>query len=410
MGQSATDSNQQTILSMKFLVVLAFAGLALAEPEADADAGHFYNSYYGYRPLSYGHFGYGYRYGNYYPHSYGGYHYYGKREAGAEAEADPALVYTNTFQSPLSVHQTPLVQTVQQTPLVQTVQQTPVVQTVQHTLHQTPVVQTVQTAGVYSSSNAFQTPVGVQTFNTAPVVNTVQTFQTPAGINSAVQTQHFNTHVETPAVTSVYNTNLKAFPATPAVSHLNKREAGAEAEAEADPALVYTTSTFNQGLQQHSVVQTPVVQTPLVYNTNTFQTPVVQTPVVYNTNTFQTPVAVQTVHQSSPVVSNVYNAALQTPLVKAFPSLRTTQVTHITKREAGAEAEAEAEADPAFVYTTNNFPITGVNTFNTAVPQFATVNQYAAVNPQFVTPQVAAFSHPITSINNLPVRCLNGLC
>merc|ERR1711884_939444 len=250
MGQSATDSNQQTILSMKFLVVLALAGLALAEPEADADAGHFYNSYYGYRPLSYGHFGYGYRYGNYYPHSYGGYHYYGKREAGAEAEADPALVYT--------------------------------------------------------------------------------------------------------------------------------------------------TSTFNQGVQQHSVVQTPVVQTPLVYNTNTFQTPV----------------AVQTVHQSSPVVSNVYNAALQTPLVKAFPSLRTTQVTHITKREAGAEAEAEAEADPAFVYTTNNFPITGVNTFNTAVPQFATVNQYAAVNPQFVTPQVAAFSHPITSINNVPVsvRCLNGLC
>merc|ERR1712045_874089 len=157
MGQSATDSNQQTILSMKFLVVLALAGLALAEPEADADAGHFYNSYYGYRPLSYGHFGYGYRYGNYYPHSYGGYHYYGKREAGAEAEADPALVYT--------------------------------------------------------------------------------------------------------------------------------------------------TSTFNQGLQQHSVVQTPV--------------------------------AVQTVHQSSPVVSNVYNAALQTPLVKAFPSLRTTQVPHITKREAG---------------------------------------------------------------------------
>merc|ERR1712045_664600 len=224
MGQSATDSNQQTILSMKFLVVLAFAGLALAEPEADADAGHFYNSYYGYRPLSYGHFGYGYRYGNYYPHSYGGYHYYGKREAGAEAEA------------------------------------------------------------------------------------------------------------------------------------------------EADPA------------------------------------------VLYNTNTFQTPVAVQTVHQSSPVVSNVYNAALQTPLVKAFPSLRTTQVTHITKREAGAEAEAEADADPAFVYTTNNFPITGVNTFNTTVPQFATVNQYAAVNPQFVTPQVAAFSHPITSINNLPVRCLNGLC
>merc|ERR1711884_471408 len=181
MGQSATDSNQQTILSMKFLVVLALAGLALAEPEADADAGHFYNSYYGYRPLSYGHFGYGYRYGNYYPHSYGGYHYYGKREAGAEAEADPALVYTNTFQSPLSVHQTPL---------VQTVQQTPVVQTVQHTLHRTPVVQTVQTAGVYSSSNAFQTPVGVQTFNTAPVVNTVQTFQTPVGLNSAVQTQH----------------------------------------------------------------------------------------------------------------------------------------------------------------------------------------------------------------------------
>merc|ERR1711923_395221 len=56
-----------------------------AEPEADADA---YYGYYGYGLRPYGYRAYGYDYG--YPYRYG---YYGKRSADAEAEADPAVFY-----------------------------------------------------------------------------------------------------------------------------------------------------------------------------------------------------------------------------------------------------------------------------------------------------------------------------
>ena len=59
-----------------------------AEPEADADAYYGYYGYGAYRPYGY----YGYRaYGYGYP-----YRYYGKRSADAEADADPALFY-NTY-------------------------------------------------------------------------------------------------------------------------------------------------------------------------------------------------------------------------------------------------------------------------------------------------------------------------
>merc|ERR1712203_828571 len=54
---------------------------------------------------------------------------------------------------------------------------------------------------------------------------------------------------------------------TPVVSHIAKREA----EAEADPALVYTTGVH------HPIVYNTPVQTPIVYNS------AIQTPVVYKT-------------------------------------------------------------------------------------------------------------------------------
>merc|ERR1712060_485367 len=90
----------------------------------------------------------------------------------------------------------------------------------------------------------------------------------------------YNSAIKTPltyTVPSVYNTALttpvlsKMFPSlktftTPLVSHITKRE------AEADPALVYTTA----GVHQPIVYKTPL-QTPLVYNT------AVQQPLVYNT-------------------------------------------------------------------------------------------------------------------------------
>merc|ERR1712010_154721 len=79
--------------NMKLFAVLALASVAFAEPEAEADPALLYGTY-GYGVPAYGAYGaYG-AYNAYRPYSYGGY-YYGKRSAEAEpeAEADPALLY-----------------------------------------------------------------------------------------------------------------------------------------------------------------------------------------------------------------------------------------------------------------------------------------------------------------------------
>merc|ERR1711981_1509651 len=90
------------------------------------------------------------------------------------------------------------------------------------------------------------------------------------------------THTPSPS------TNPVVSQIAPVVSHITKREA----EAEADPALIYTTAVH------HSPLVSPLVSTavhqPIVYNSP------VQTPLVYN-SAVQTPV--------------VYNA-VQTPLLK----------------------------------------------------------------------------------------------
>merc|ERR1712048_1121941 len=140
MGTVSTrQSRLQTSLSMKFLVVLALIAMALAEPEADpalvyttntlpltASALHtplVYNTQALQKPLVYT------AAGVHHPLVYNSalhtplvntplvYHSYGKREAEAEpeAEADPALIYTNTLPAVQStVHSTvhsPLVYT-----------------------------------------------------------------------------------------------------------------------------------------------------------------------------------------------------------------------------------------------------------------------------------------------------------
>merc|ERR1711953_550841 len=218
----------------------------------------------------------------------------------AEPEADPALVYTtNTLPLTASALHTPLVYNTQalQKPLVYTA------------------------AGVHH----------------------------PLVYNSASHTPLVNTPlVNTPLVN------------TPLVYHsYGKREAEAEPEAEADPALIYTNTlpavhstvqstvhsplVYTSGLHAPVVYKTPV-QTPVVYN-SAVQTPVVyksavQTPVVYK-SAVQTPV----VYNSAVHTPVVYNTPLTTPLLsKVFPSLKTAPVvSHIAKRE--------AEADPALLYT-----------------------------------------------------------
>merc|ERR1712125_82509 len=164
--------------------------------------------------------------------------------------------------------------------------------------------------------------------------------------------------------------------------HYGKREAEAEPEAEADPALIYT----NTLPAVHSAVHSPLVytsglQTPLVYNTP------LQTPVVYK-STVKTPL--------------VYNTPLATPILsKVFPSLKTAPVvSHIAKRE--------AEADPALLYTTRvHQPLV----YNTALHQPIVYN--TAVTPLLktadnaVVPSAGGYihsSHVGVCTNNLGVR------
>jgi len=309
MGTVSTrQSRLQTSLSMKFLVVLALIAMALAEPEADPALVYTTNT--------------------------------------LPAVHSP-LVYTSGLQTPL-VYNTPA-----QTPVVyKLLQKTPVV-------HNTPV----QTPVVYTTG-----------------------LQTPLVYNSAVK--------------------------TPLVYHYGKREAEAEPEAEADPALIYTNTLPTVHSTVHSpLVYTSGLQTPLVYNTP-LQTPVVykstvKTPVVYNTPV-QTPV-VYTSGLHTPLVYNsavktplVYNTPLATPILsKVFPSLKTAPVvSHIAKRE--------AEADPALLYTTRvHQPLV----YNTALHQPIVYN--TAVTPLLktadnaVVPSAGGYihsSHVGVCTNNLGVR------
>merc|ERR1712088_115922 len=208
-------------VSMKFIVVLALAGLAMAEPEAKADS------------LPYGYPGYG--YSTTYGHGYPYHGYYGKREAEAEAEADPQLLINNVG---LGLH--PSTYGVYNYPVVQKTVEKKVVPAIYNTLP-------VHTPVVYNT--AVKTPVVSTVYNTAlktPLVNTV-----------------YNTGLHTPTLLNAFPT-LKTFT-SPVVSTISKRE------AEADPTLVYNTLPLTTGLYHPSIynsvipkVYTSAVQTPLL--------------------------------------------------------------------------------------------------------------------------------------------------
>merc|ERR1712109_302426 len=149
----------------------------------------------------------------------------------------------------------------------------------------------VSTPLVYTHAIPHHQPV---VYKTLPLAEKTVSVQQPIVYNAGVQTPLV---YNTPLVNTVYNAPLttpfmtKIFPSlktmsTPAVSHITKREA----EAEADPALVYTTAGVHQ-----PIVYNSALQTPLVYNS------AVQTPLVYKT-------AVPAVH--SPLLKTVDNAVV----------------------------------------------------------------------------------------------------
>merc|ERR1712158_74903 len=213
--------------------------MAMAEPEADPQL--LYSQAYRAYPYNYN---YNYNYGipatSYYnvPRLY---HSYGKREADAEPEADPALIYTNTLPFTPAVHSPIVYKTL---PLAEKTEQTEKVFTPEVYTHALPLHQPL----VYNS--AVQTPL---VYNTPRLVNTV-----------------YNTALNAPLLPKVFP-SLKTFTTSPVVSHIAKRD------AEADPALVYTnTLPLTTGVHQ-PIVYNSAVQTPLVYNT------AVQAPLVYET-------------------------------------------------------------------------------------------------------------------------------
>merc|ERR1712113_9465 len=262
----------------------------------------------------------------------------------AEPEADPALVYTtNTLPLTASALHTPLVYNTQalQKPLVYTA------------------------AGVHH-------PLVYDSASHTPLVNTPL--------------------VNTPLVN------------TPLVYHsYGKREAEAEPEAEADPALIYTNTLPAVHSTVQSTVHSPLVYTSGLHAPVVYKTPV-QTPVVYN-SAVQTPVvykfAVQTpvVYNSAVHTPVVYNTPLTTPLLsKVFPSLKTAPVvSHIAKRK--------AEADPALLYTA------GLHTplvYNTAVHHPFVYNNLLLKTPDnAVVPTAGGYihsSHVGVCTNNVGVR------
>merc|ERR1712134_114822 len=273
MGQSAVTRQTTPSLTMKFLVVLALSGLAMAEPEAEADPALLYGQY------GYGGFGYPYAYGYGLRKAYAAWnpyralhyrrHYYGKREAEAEPkpEADPQMLL-NGFQQAFPVNQ----QTI--------VHQANPIQTIQQTFQHQPVIS-------YSVDQAF--PVAQQTFHQQPmttvlrdaivqeatpvqaVFNPVQNLQTPLVQAFPSQTPFTNTHI------------------------IAKREA----EAEADPALLIHA---NNGLL------TP--NTPLVYSNAAIPAAIPGVPKVYTTAFTQPSTLVQSVQ--SPLIQTVQSPLLKT--------------------------------------------------------------------------------------------------
>merc|ERR1711994_1128495 len=309
MGQSAVTRQTTPSLTMKFLVVLALSGLAMAEPEAEADPALLYGQY------GYGGFGYPYAYGYGLRKAYAAWnpyrslhyrrHYYGKREAEAEpkAEADPQMLL-NGFQQAFPVnqqtivHQANPIQTIQKTFVqqaapIQTVQtktfhqQQPITQTVQtKTFHQQPIQQ--QPVISYSVDQAF--PVAQQTFHQQPMTTVLR----DAIVQEATPVQAvFNPvqNLQTPLV--------QAFPSqnTFTNTHIIAKR---EAEAEADPALLIHT---NNGLNA-----------PLVYS----NAAIPQAPQVYTTAFAQPSTLVQSVQAvQSPLIQAVQSPLLQTVMPSA---------------------------------------------------------------------------------------------
>merc|ERR1712062_515249 len=188
----------QPSLTMKFLVVLALAGLAMAEPEADP-AVVYPNFGYGYaRPAVYQAQGV-YPYSTYLPSNY--YNFYGKRDA----EADPQLLLQHTL-TPYTTYKTSVAKPV----VYNTPVHTPLVNTFPtlKTYASSPVVSTVSKREAEAEADPLvytNTPLVYNAAAHSPLVYNAAV-HTPTVYNAAVHTPTvYKTAVNTPLVKTPEN-------------------------------------------------------------------------------------------------------------------------------------------------------------------------------------------------------------
>merc|ERR1711962_1180382 len=255
-------------------------------------------------------------------------------EAQPEAEADPALTYTTPLVSNVA--------TVAAKPIVPTVVKTPVV-SYNYGLHTPLTTGYAHLIKREADSEAEADPLtvvspynglygnvyGAGVYGAHHLVNPV-TYTVPAVktvTKAVVPTVAAKTVVAAP---SIFNYGIHT-PLTTGYTHLIKREA--QSEAEADPALLINgayPSVYGAGLYGHQLVNPAVTYTtPLVSNVAT----VAAKPIV--------PTVVKT-----PVVS--YNYGLHTPLTTGY-----TGYAHLIKREADSEAQPEAHHGGPHILTTS---------------------------------------------------------
>jgi len=174
-----------------------------------------------------------------------------------------------------------------------------------------PALLSVYGANVYGAHPVVTGPVATHTTYTAPVVSTVAT---KAVVPTVVKAPAFyNYGVHTPLTTGY---------GYPQLTHLFKREA--DSEAEADPLTVVNpyTGVYGAGVYGAGLYGAHHLVNPAVTYTHGLTTPVVSTPVV---NTVATPV-VNTVATKAVVAPYMYYG----------------NTHYLGKREAEAEADAEA--------------------------------------------------------------------
>merc|ERR1712210_274530 len=287
--------------NMKLFAVLALAAVAFAEPEVEADPALLYGTY-GYGVPAYGAYGaYG-AYSAYRPYSYGGY-YYGKRSAEAEpkAEADPALLY-NAYGYGLPY------------------------------------------AGAYGAYG------GYRTYGAYPYANGGYSY--------------------------------------------GKRSAEAEPEAEADPAVLYSTASIASPLTPAytaGVAPLTTAYTHAVAPLTTAYTHAVAAPLAYT-------------HAIAPVATTVAKSVVPTVAQYTVPSVYSGLYGFPTAVGGAVygKRSADAEADPALLYTAGVAPLTTAYTAGVA-PYVAA--PYTVASPDTVAAPYAHYAvAPVATVAKAPAH------